>query len=82
MENEKQLGIWMDHSEAFLMELSNDTIVQNIIVSEFTHEDRELSITNRGEKHMHIKEQHLQLKIQNTNFRFHQEPISLLPIHL
>jgi hypothetical protein len=65
MENEKQLGIWMDHSEAFLMELSNDTIVQNIIVSEFTHEDRELSITNRGEKHMHIKEQHLQLNFYN-----------------
>jgi len=30
----KQLGIWMDHSSAFLMDATNDSIVQSTIVSE------------------------------------------------
>lgn len=60
MEKIKQAGIWMDHSIAIIMELTNDTIVEHRIVSEFTHQEKENSLTERGEKHMHIKEQHLQ----------------------
>ena len=59
MKNVKQMGIWMDHSIAFLMELTNDTIIENSVVSEFTHQDKEEGLI-KSEKHMHIKEQHLQ----------------------
>jgi len=60
MEKRKQLGIWMDHSEAFLMELSNDTIVQNNIVSESTPVQKENSFEMR-EKHMQNKEHQFKL---------------------
>ncbi len=60
MEKTKQLGIWMDHSEAFLMELSNDTIVENTILSEFTQQEKENSL-ERSEKHMQNKEHHFKL---------------------
>ena len=33
MKSTKQLGIWMDHSNAHLMELSNDSIVTNKLES-------------------------------------------------
>ena len=59
MKNIKQMGIWMDHSVAFLMELTNNTIIQNSVTSEFTHLDKEEGLI-KSEKHMHIKEQHLQ----------------------
>jgi len=59
MKKIKQLGIWMDHSNAFLMELINDTILENSIVSEFTHQEKEDS-SIRNEKLMHTKEQHQQ----------------------
>ena len=59
MKTTKHLGIWMDHSSAFLMELTNDTIVQNSVVSEFTHQEKEKSLV-KSEKIMHIKERHQQ----------------------
>jgi hypothetical protein len=55
----RQLGIWMDHSNAILMELTNDTIVQTNIVSEFTYEDKKNGLS-KNEKLMHVKQQHLQ----------------------
>jgi hypothetical protein len=60
MKKNKHLGIWMDHSTAHLMELTNDTIVTTLIESEFTHEDKEHSL-GRSENLMHNKEQHLLL---------------------
>lgn len=60
MENIKQLGIWMDHANAYLMELTNDIIVTNRIASESTNNEAEFNFY-KGEKHIHIKEQHLQL---------------------
>ena len=59
MKTVKQMGIWMDNSNAFLLELIDDSIVQNCIASEFTHQDRELSL-RKGEKLMHNKEQGMQ----------------------
>ena len=59
MEKTKQLGIWMDHSIAYLIELSNDTIIQHEVTSEFTHDDKKFGLS-KDEKHMHIKQQHLQ----------------------
>jgi len=59
MKTVKQLGVWMDHSTAYMMELKGGNIVQNIIVSEFTHEEKESSIS-KSEKLMHNKEQQMQ----------------------
>jgi stalled ribosome rescue protein Dom34 len=54
----KKLGIWMDHSSAQLIEYPIGPI-EEIITSKFTHEEKELSLTN-SEHHMHNKEQHEQ----------------------
>ena len=59
MNNIKQLGIWMDHSNAYLMELANEIIVQKV-VSELTNHETEFNFY-KGEKLIHKKEQHLQL---------------------
>ena len=56
----KQLGIWMDHSNAFLMELKNDTILTNCVVSELSDHESEFNFY-KGEKLIHKKQQHLQL---------------------
>jgi hypothetical protein len=59
MNNIRKLGIWMDHSNAYLMELANDIIVQRV-VSELANPDAEFNFY-KGEKLTHKKEQHLQL---------------------
>ena len=60
MKNIKQLGIWMDHSNAYLMELTNDVIVTNRVALESTNNEAEFNFY-KGEKLIHKKEQHLQL---------------------
>ena len=59
MNNIRKLGIWMDHSNAYLMELANDIIVQRV-VSELANHESEFNFY-KGEKLIHKKEQHLQL---------------------
>ena len=59
MKKTKNIGIWMDHSSAFLMSLTNDTIVTKSIVSEFTHQDK-VDGLHKSENLMHNKEQHQQ----------------------
>jgi hypothetical protein len=60
MGKNKFLGIWMDHSDAYLMELINDTIITKSIVSETDHKERE-DKWDGHEKGIHTKEQHQQL---------------------
>jgi hypothetical protein len=60
MKNVKQLGIWMNHSNAYLMELTNDKIVTNRVISELSNHEAEYNFY-KGEKLIHKKEQHLQL---------------------
>jgi len=55
MKKIKQMGIWMDHSSALLMELADDAIIRSNVLSDFTHEDKEFSLT-KSEKVMHNKE--------------------------
>ena len=50
----------MDHSNAYLMELANEIIVQKV-VSELTNPEAEFNFY-KGEKLIHKKEQHLQLR--------------------
>ena len=56
MKQIKQLGIWMDHSNAFLMELTNDVIVEKTVNSEFTPYEKEFTL-EKSERMMHNKEQ-------------------------
>jgi hypothetical protein len=60
MKNIKQLGIWMDHSNAYLMELTNDIIITNIVKSEFVQQDNAYDLKYH-EKSFHNKEQQQQL---------------------
>lgn len=59
MKKNKQIGIWMDHSNAILMELSNDIILEKTVVSELTQEEKDLSL-NKNENFLHSKEKHFQ----------------------
>ena len=56
MTKTKNLGIWMDHSNAHLMEFTTDPITTNIISSKFTHQEKEHSLS-KSENLMHNKEQ-------------------------
>lgn len=59
MEQAKNLGIWMDHSSANLMEFTADPITTRTIESKFTHQVKEHSLS-KSEKLMHNAEQHQQ----------------------
>jgi stalled ribosome rescue protein Dom34 len=52
----KNLGIWMDHSTAHLMELTINPIETKTIESTFTHQTKEDSLA-KSEHLMHNKEQ-------------------------
>jgi len=59
MRKSKQLGIWMDHSIAHLMDFNLDAITQTVIQAEYTHLEKTEDMT-RSEQSMHTKEkQHL-----------------------
>jgi hypothetical protein len=58
MKNIKQMGIWMDHSNALLMELTGETIVAHNIVLESIHKENEQNQILHG-KPFYNKEQRL-----------------------
>ncbi len=55
MTTSKNVGIWMDHANAHIIE-DTDPVTTKHVVSEFTHAVKEKSI-EKSEKHMHNKEQ-------------------------
>ena len=55
----KQLGIWMDHSNAHLMEFTADPIQTKIIQSKSTNHEKSHAL-GKNENLMHNKEQHQQ----------------------
>lgn len=59
MEPKKHIGIWMDHSVAHIIPLTNNTVITNRIESQFTHAEKEHSLS-KNENLMHNKEQHQQ----------------------
>ncbi len=61
MATAKYLGIFMDHSRANLIEFTEEQDLIKTIESEFTHEEKELSMS-KGENRMHNKEQQMQLE--------------------
>ena len=60
----KKLGIWMDHASAHVMEC-NDDIITNIVLSESTHEEKEMTL-QKGESTMHNKEQQQEKEYYKT----------------
>lgn len=58
MTTTKKLGIWMDHSSAYLIEYPIGPI-EEIVTSKFTREEKEQSLS-KSEHLMHNKEQHEQ----------------------
>ncbi len=61
MKTSKKLAIYLDHLVANLIELTNTAVQFKIIESNFDHQKKE-AVLQRGESHMHNKEQHLQNK--------------------
>ncbi len=59
MTSAKNLGIWMDHSSAHLMEFTTNPIETKTVASKFTHNEKESSLS-KSENLMHNKEQHEQ----------------------
>jgi hypothetical protein len=57
MKTVKNLGIWMDHANAHVMEFTTNPIETTIITSGFTREAKEQSL-GKSENLMHNKEQH------------------------
>lgn len=58
MKNKKELGIWMDHSSADLLELNSKNKKRSVI-SEFTFETKEEAL-RKNENLMHNKRQQMQ----------------------
>lgn len=65
MKTVKDLGIWMDHQTAHLMEFTIDPIQTKTIDSKFTHKEKELAL-GKSESLMHHKEQHEQAAYYKT----------------
>jgi hypothetical protein len=59
MTTAKNLGIWMDHSNAHLIEFTTDPMLTTTIASKFTHDEKEQTL-GKSEHVMHNKEQHQQ----------------------
>ena len=66
MRMKKNLGIWMDHANAHLMEFSTESVEIETIPSSFNHQQKEESM-RKSEKLMHQKEQHQQQKRRCQN---------------
>lgn len=64
MKTTKKLGIWMDHSNAHLMEFTVGSMETKILESKFTHGVKEESLS-KSENLMHNKEQHQQAEYYN-----------------
>ena len=59
MKTAKKVGIWMDHASAHIIEFTSNPIETKTILSKFTHEEKETSLS-KSESLMHNKEQHEQ----------------------
>jgi hypothetical protein len=59
MNNEKKVGIWMDHASAHIMPFTTEISTTHVVTSKFTHYEKEHTLSH-GESQMHNKEQHMQ----------------------
>ena len=56
MSSEDRIGIWMDHSNAHVIELNKEPYATRVISSNFSHDDKEEALS-RSEQLMHNKRQ-------------------------
>jgi stalled ribosome rescue protein Dom34 len=61
MKNSKKIAIYLDHSQAILFDFDHVPIEFKTIESEFDYQDK-IEILQKGESHLHNKEQNLQHK--------------------
>ncbi len=61
MQNSKKLAVYLDHYRAILFDFSISAIEFKTIKSDFVFQDLK-EIKQKGESHLHNKEQHLQQK--------------------
>jgi nitrogenase subunit NifH len=61
MTTTKNMGIWMDHASANLMEVTTNPITTTTIEASYTHQDKQDSL-HKSENLMHNKEQQQQEK--------------------
>lgn len=59
MKSVKKLGIWMDHSNAHLIEFGSENTLTKSISSDFSSDDKKQTL-QRSENEMHNKEQQKQ----------------------
>jgi stalled ribosome rescue protein Dom34 len=59
MKDTKRMGIWMDHSNAILMDLTKDTIAEKNVISDFMHQERAENM-HKSEKLINNKERQQQ----------------------
>jgi stalled ribosome rescue protein Dom34 len=64
MITKKNIGIWMDHSNARLIEFTNFSVSTRNIMSKFTTDEKTKSLA-KSENLMHNKEQHQQTEYYN-----------------
>lgn len=60
IQTERKLGIWLDHSNAHHIELTNNSISTTTVESTFSHA-KKIETIEKSEQLMHNKEQHEQL---------------------
>jgi hypothetical protein len=65
MTTSNNLGIWMDHATANIIELTVNPIKTKVIHSKFSHEENELGF-KKSENLMNHKEQHQLLEFYKT----------------
>lgn len=73
MENKKKLAIYLDHSSANSIEYTNSAHLLSTVKLEFNPVEKK-EVLQKGESHLHDKEQHLQQqfykKISNASLGF------------
>jgi len=67
MKEIKQLGVWMDHSHAYLMEMKANVIVTNCIVSESLLHDHDKSLGDER-KYVDFNDNYKKEKQERTNY--------------
>lgn len=75
MKKIKKLGIWMDHSHAFLLEFKNDSIDRNCIVSESILQEKENSLDI---DHIHTDFNDLHKKKKQQRSKYYNKIIDII----
>ncbi len=79
MKNIRQMGIWMDHSNALLMEIAGETIVKHSVASESSHQENEQSLISHGKPLINKEQRASYYKEISDSIRDYQEVVLFGP---